>query len=104
MNETSPNKLTLEVYDPTGAVEVTRVHAPRLADLNGKTICEISNDSWDYYRTFPLIRELLRAQFHDLKIIPYTEFPHGVVNIDAPDIGDLVKAGGGQAAIVGNAG
>ncbi len=53
--------------------QVTPLHAPRLADLNGKTICELSNDNWEWQRTFPVIRELLQRQFPTAKIIPYTE-------------------------------
>lgn len=65
--------VTLEVYDATGAFEITKLHAPRLPDLNGKTICEISNNQWEARRTFPLIRELLQKQFPTAKIIPYDE-------------------------------
>jgi hypothetical protein len=96
--------VTLQVYDPTGAIEVTQLFAPRLADLHGKTICEVSNASWEDNRTFPLIRELLQRQFPTAKIIPYTEFPMGIAPIDIDKIGDIVKAKGCQAAILGNAG
>ena len=58
--------VTLEVFDPTGASEVTEVHAPRLDTLDGKTICEISQEpdgqSWEARRTFPFIRELLKKR------------------------------------------
>ena len=96
--------VTLEVYDPTGAIEVTQLFAPRLADLNGKTICEVSNGSWEDSRTFPAIRELLQRQFPTAKFVPYTEFPVGSAVIDVDKIGDMVKQKGCQAAIVGNAG
>jgi hypothetical protein len=96
--------VTLKVYDPTGAIEVTQLFAPRLADLHGKTICELSNGSWEAYRTFPVIRELLQRQFPTAKIIPYTEFPEGTAKIDVPNIGNVVKQKGCQAVIVGNAG
>ena len=46
----------LEVYDPTGVIEVVSQHAPRLADLNGKTIGELSDWIWEDFRTFPAIR------------------------------------------------
>lgn len=95
---------TLEVFDPCGSVGTHFVHAPRLPDLNGKTICEISNGSWQECRTFPFIREMLREHFPAAKIIPYTEFPVGVDQIDVDEIGQIVKDRGCQAAIVGNAG
>jgi hypothetical protein len=95
----------LDVYDPTGAIEVTQLFASRVADLNGKTICELSNDSWEAQRTFPAIRELLQRQFPTAKIIPYTEFVHGNIPLEsAKDIGDVAAKRGCQAVIVGNAG
>lgn len=94
----------LEVSDPTGAIEVNELHAPRLADLNGKTICELSNGSWGHERTFPLIRKLLQKRFPNIEIIPYTEFPVGSFSIDVENIGNIVKEKGGQAVILGNAG
>lgn len=96
--------VTLQLYNPTGAFEVTQTFAPRVADLNGKTICELSNNGWEHARTFPLIRELLQRQYPTVKIIPYTEFPNGNPTVNADNLGALVKAKGCQAAIVGNAG
>ncbi len=97
--------VTLEVFDPTGAVEVTQLFAPRLADLHGKIICELSNDSWEAQRTFPVIRELLQRQFPTAKIIPYTDFVKGNRELEgAKDIGDVVVKKGCQAVVVGNAG
>jgi hypothetical protein len=98
---------TLTVYDPTGAFEVTETFSPRVADLNGKTICELSNDSWEHSRTFARIRELLQRQFPTAKIITWDKFPHGNVaatGIDNDDTAKKVKAAGCQAVIVGNAG
>lgn len=95
---------TLEVYDPTGAIEVNQLYAPRLADLSGKTICELSNGSWEHDRTFPLIRNLLQKRFPDAKIIPYTEFPTGSFSIDVESICNILKEKGCQAVITGNAG
>ncbi len=101
---TAQSPVTLRLYNPTGAFEVTQIFSPRLADLNGKTICEVSNDSWEDKRTFPLIRELLQKQFPTAKFVPFTEFPVGSAMIDVDKIGDMVKQKGCQAAIVGNAG
>ncbi len=101
---TAEDAVTLEVYNPTGAFEITQLHAPRLGDLNGKTICELSNDSWQAHRTFPAVRELLQRKFPTAKIIPFTEFPQGNVGIDDDKTADLLKQKGCQAAIVGNAG
>ena len=99
--------VTIEVFDPTGAIEVTRVHAPRLDTLEGKTICEWSNDSWEYDRTFPYIRELLQDMYPTATIIPYTEFKTldniGLDNIIAENI-EILKQKGCDAVITGNAG
>lgn len=101
--------VTLEVFDPTGAIEVTQLHAVRLDTLEGKTICELSNESWQYDRTFPLIRELLQKQFPTATFIPYTELPNGkegagVYDIDSQAAVDAVIAAGCDAVIAGNAG
>ena len=98
------NTTTLEVYDPTGAVEVNQLYAPRLANLSGKTICELANGSWGYDRSFPIIGELLQKRFPDVKIIPYTEFPVGSIQIDSEETANLLKKKGCQAVITGNAG
>lgn len=94
--------VTLQVYDPTGAFEITQLFAPRLADLNGKTICEAWHDKWEAHRTFPVIRDLLQRQFPTAKIIPYTEFPDVYGDLDL--LTKLAKQKGCQAVIVGNAG
>jgi hypothetical protein len=101
-----PAPVTLKVFDPTGAIEVTQLFAPRLSDLNVKTICEVSNTSWEAARTFPLIRELLIKQYPTAKIIDFTRFPSGTTTISDENskLGDKLKAAGCQAAIVGNAG
>jgi len=96
--------VALEVSDPTGAFEITQRFAPRLRDLNGETICELANGSWEFGRTFDFIRKLLQKQFPEVKIIPYTEFPVGIAGIDNEATAEMVKAKGGHGAIVGNAG
>ena len=95
-------KVSIEVYDPTGVIETVECHAPRLRDLNGKTICELSDRVWEDFRTFPLIRELLQKRFPHAKIIPYTEFP-STYGIRTEDILQLLNEKGCDAVIVGNA-
>jgi hypothetical protein len=95
--------VNLEVFNPTGEVDGEMGYAPRLDDLNGKTICEISNRLWQADRTFERIRNLIQARYPDAKILPYTEFPNGSLQIDTVEIGERVKKKGGQAVIVGNA-
>jgi len=100
----STAKTTLKVYNPTGAFEVTQLHAPRLPDLGGKTICELSNGGWEDHRIFPAIRELLAKQFPDARFIPLDEFPIGTENIDKDSTIDMVVKKGCQAVITGMAG
>lgn len=100
--------VTLELYDPTGAFEVTQLFSPRLDTLEGKTICMISNGSWEDDRTFPLIAELLQKQFPTATIVPYTEFaiiPESPVDPKTlADTLELLKAKGCDGVISGNAG
>ncbi|MEO7728291.1 MAG: hypothetical protein ABIS45_13640 [Burkholderiales bacterium] len=67
----------LAVVSPAGlaAVKSTGI-APRLADLNGKTVAEVWNGVFKGDLTFPVVRRLLKAKFPDIRIIPYTEFYH----------------------------
>ena len=97
---------TLEVFNPSDSSEKVEhfEFAPRLADLNSKTICELSNDRCEYRRTFPLIRQLLRKRYPDIKLVPYTKFPIGIEAIDIDNIGDMVAEKGCDAVIAGNAG
>jgi hypothetical protein len=97
------NKVMLEVHNPSGSTDIKYVHAPRLETLNGKTIGEITNGLWQYQRTFPLIREMLQKRFPEVSIVPYTEFPEGVHNIDVGNIGEVVKEKGCDGVIIGNA-
>jgi hypothetical protein len=93
----------MKVYDPTGAMEITEFHAPRLDTLEGKTICELSNDSWQAHRVFPEIRRLLGERFPTAKFIPYTEFPTGNEGIDTEKAAELVARAGAHAVLIGNA-
>ena len=101
--------VTFQLYDPSGAFEVTQTFAPRLDNLDNKTVCELSDGQWEDARTFPLIRELLQKRYPTLKVLPYTSFPQdmaatGGFAIDQDSTAKMVKERGCQAVIVGNAG
>jgi hypothetical protein len=67
----------LEVVSPAGLEAVrTQGAAPRLPDLNGRTIGEIWNGVFKGDLTFPRIRALLQQRYPGVTIVPYTEFPH----------------------------
>ncbi|MYK31312.1 MAG: hypothetical protein F4051_06190 [Boseongicola sp. SB0670_bin_30] len=93
----------LEIFDPTGATEVTDLHAPRLDTLAGKTVAFLSDDMWQAHRILPLVREKLQERYPDAVFIPETEFPMGTQQIDTDETVDLVVARGAEAVIVGNA-
>ena len=100
----------LSVVSPVGldAVEVKRA-APRLDDLNGKTVGELWNGVFKGDLTFPVIRRLLQQRFPRLNIIPFAEFPH-LPGSDHPKeqwerarlIAALAKEKGCDAVISGN--
>lgn len=96
--------VTLSVYNPTGASELTQTFAPRLSDLNGKTICEVTIGMWEADRTFPLIRGLLQKQFPTVKMVTFDQLPHLSETRDVAGLEDAVKKAGCQAVILGNAG
>ena len=93
----------LEVFDPTGATEVTKLHAPRLDTLEGKTIALLSDDMWQAHRMLPLVREYLEERYPTATVIPETAFPMGTREIDCEETVDLLQAKGVDAVVIGNA-
>lgn len=67
----------LEVVSPAG-VNAAKLSgaAPRINDLNGKTVCEVWNGVFKGDIAFPIIRKLLKERYPGVIIIPYTEFYH----------------------------
>lgn len=94
---------TLEVFDPSGATEVSVLHAPRLQSLNGKTVALLSDDMWQAHRMLPMIREKLQSLYPDATFIPETEFPMGTRQMDTEETVDMLVERGVEAVIVGNA-
>jgi hypothetical protein len=100
----------IAVLSPLGGQLVKQASiAPRLTDLNDKTIGETWNGVFKGDYTFPIIREWLKAKFPRVKIIPYAQFPyfHGA---DSPEkqrelasaIAQAAKEKGCDALISGN--
>jgi len=96
-------EFSMNVYNPGGFTEIINSHAERLDTLNGKTIGELSDGAYEADRTFPVIRRLLQERFPRMKIIPYTEFPVGMAEIDIEGIEEIIIGKGCDAVIVGNA-
>ncbi len=85
--------------------------APRLDTLEGKTICELWNESFNADKSFAVIRELLKQNYPGIKVIPCTEMPvhHpmediGVTNELSEELIRALKEKGCDAVISGNAG
>lgn len=98
------------VISPEGVEIVDSVAvAPRLADLNGKTVGEIWNGVFRGNETFPVLRARLQQRFPGVRIIPYTEFPHTsgddrahAQQGAAREIAAAAVAKGCDAVIIGN--
>jgi hypothetical protein len=95
--------VSLEFHDPSGAVEVTRPHAPRIASLAGARIGFVSNEQWQAYRMLPKLKALLEADFPGLEVLPIDAFPQGNAVIGSEETAALVKASGVDAVVIGNA-
>lgn len=64
-----------EVVWPSGTLEVKKgALAPRLGDLEGKTICEFSHDSYRGDDIFPALRESLKKRYKNIKFVEYGTF------------------------------
>ena len=93
----------LEFHDPSGAIEITQSHAPRLDTLAGKKIGIVTNEQWQAYRTLPLLKSLFEKDFPDLRILPIDAYPQGNALIGEEQTALLVKKSGVDAVIIGNA-
>ena len=93
----------LEVFHPSGATEVTKLHALRLKNLDGKTIGFISNDMWQAHRMLPMLREWLSIKYPTANFIAETEFPMGNTLMDTEETVDQLESRGVDAVILGNA-
>jgi len=94
---------TLEIFDPSGATEITRLHAARLPSLEGKTVAMLSDDMWQSHRMLPMLKELLESKYDNITVIPETEFPMGNTAMDKDETADMFVEKGVDAVIVGNA-
>lgn len=95
--------ITLEFFDPSGALEKAKPHAPRLDTLKGKRIGFVSNEQWQAFRMLPLIKQLLEKDHADVEVLPIDRFPQGNTVIGNAEVAKMVKESGVDAVIVGNA-
>ena len=88
---------------PRKAVKETSA-APRVPDLNGKTVCELWDVIFRGETIYPLVREHIRARFPGVKFVTYEEFGnfHGAREAQVmASIPDKLRAHGADAVIVG---
>ncbi len=93
----------LEFHDPSGALDITQPHAPRLNTIAGKKIGIVTNEQWQAFRTLPLLKELFEKDFPDVQIMPIDAFPQGNALIGEEQTAMMVKDSGVDAVIIGNA-
>ncbi len=95
--------IQLEFHDPSGALDITQPHAPRLDTIAGKKIGIVTNEQWQAYRTLPLIKSLFEKDFPDVEILPIDAYPQGNALIGEEKTAMMVKDSGVDAVIIGNA-
>ena len=93
----------LEFHDPSGALEITQPHAPRLDQIAGKKIGIVTNEQWQAYRTLPLIKSMFERDFPGVEIQPIDAYPQGNALIGEEKTAMMVKDSGVDAVIIGNA-
>jgi hypothetical protein len=98
-------RMYLRVSNPSGLLETSVLHADRLDTLDGKTICELSNGSWQFERIFPFVREQLKERYPSVNILPYHEVIGSRAELEnLEQVGKVLKEKGCQAVIAGMAG
>ena len=95
--------VNLEFFDPSGSIEVTQPHAPRLNQIAGKRIGVVTNEQWQAYRTLPLLKQFFEQDHPGVEVLPIETFPQGNALIGEESTAKLVKQSGVDAVIVGNA-
>jgi hypothetical protein len=93
----------LQFYDPSGSIEVTQPHAPRLKELAGKRIGIVTNEQWQAFRMLPLLKKLFEQDYPGIEVLPIDAFPQGNALIGDEETARLVKQSGVDAVIIGNA-
>jgi UDP-N-acetyl-D-mannosaminuronic acid transferase (WecB/TagA/CpsF family) len=99
------NEPRYEVLSPLSRKAVKRTAAaPRVPDLNGKTICELWDVIFRGETIYPLVREHIRKRFPGVKFVGYEEFGnfHGALEAKiSAEIPAKLRAHGADAVIVG---
>jgi hypothetical protein len=91
---------TLEVFDPTGSIDVQQPHAPRLAGLAGKRIGFLTNEQWQAYFALPLLKSAIEQDFPDAEVLAIDALPKGNEKIGSSDTARVVRELGIDAVII----
>ena len=78
--------------------------APRLAALENKTVCMVSNSAFKVNITMPAIAKALQEKYPGLKIVPYTAMATAYSGADYDAKAGEYKRKGCTAVITGNGG
>lgn len=102
MNASEPRYDVLSPL-PRKAVKATAA-APRVPDLNGKTVCELWDVIFRGETIYPMVRDYIRARFPAVKFVGYEEFGnfHGAREHEvSAQIPDKLRQHKADAVIVG---
>jgi hypothetical protein len=94
-----PGGSAMEVYDPSGATEVTVAFAKRLDTLEGKKIGLLSNGMWRADQALALLKDRFQERYptSTLVHIPARE------RIQSEEVIEAIAREGYDAVVVGNA-
>jgi hypothetical protein len=99
------------VVSPRGESTVEPViQAPRLYNLEEKTICLIAGDAFKTLITMPKLEELLTTEYPTATVLPYTQFPYldpmfyGSPGAAREAVSAAIQEKGCDAVISGNGG
>jgi len=101
----STNEPHYDVLSPLSRKAVkTSAAAPRVPDLNGKTVCELWDVIFRGETIYPIVREYIRNRFPGVRFVGYEEFGnfHGAREAQvSAEIPAKLRAHHADAVIVG---
>jgi len=101
----STNEPHYDVLSPLSRKAVkTSAAAPRVPDLNGKTVCELWDVIFRGETIYPIVREYIRNRFSGVRFVGYEEFGnfHGAREAQvSAEIPAKLRAHHADAVIVG---
>ncbi|AOB31266.1 hypothetical protein AKI39_12020 [Bordetella sp. H567] len=86
MDASKQNGGYFEAYWPRGEMQQKAMRlAPRLDDLNGKTVAQLWDELYKGDQVFTLLEEGLKARYPDIRFVSWREFgsTHGAGERDA---------------------